>query len=273
MTVLARFIDMSFIGVALSNRRLLWRLTRRDIEGRFRGTRLGVFWAMAAPLVILSFYTFAFSIIIQPRWQAEVELRSDVALIYFSGLVLFDFFIECLNRAPTLMRENQFYIKKMVFPVEVFAYVVLLASSFRLVIGLALLLLVFAVTHGALPAGLLLLPVPILFLALFAIGIVWAVSAFSVYVRDIGPLLLAISPVLMFASPVFYPARLIPEPWHTVYMINPLALPIEWLRAVLFGNDLPGAGISLLYAAGAIVVAHGGYRLFRRLRVEFADVL
>ena len=265
--------DRNFIAQILQSQHLIWRLTKRDIEGRFRGTRLGLFWAMAAPLVILGIYTFAFSMIIQPRWQAEVATRSDVALIYFSGLILLDFFLECVNRAPFLMRENQFYIKRMVFPVELLGYVVLLAASFRLVIGLTLLLVFYLATHGTLPLGLLLLPLPILLLALFALGIVWTVSAFAVYVRDIGPLLAAVSPVLMFISPVFYPVRLIPEPWKNFFYLNPMTLPIEWLRAALFGGPLPSVWIVVCYAAGAIAAAYIGYRIFLRLRVAFADVL
>ncbi|MEZ5840184.1 MAG: ABC transporter permease [Hyphomicrobiales bacterium] len=271
--VMRAIFDRSFLGSLVSRRELLARLTRRDIESRFRGSRLGMYWALVSPVVILSIYTVAFSAIIQPRWQASVDHKTDVALIYFSGLVLFDFFIECLNRSSNLMHDHRFYIKRMVFPVDILAYVVVFGAAFRLVIGVFLLLLLYVATHGSLPLEFLLLPIPLAFLALFALGIIWFVSAIGAYAKDVGLLIGALAPVLMFISPVFFPSTMIPATWRAVLYINPLTVPIEWVRAVLFHFERPSVLALVVYALLSVLVAHLGFRVFQRLRGEFADLL
>jgi len=271
--LLRTVFDHSFLGTVPRHWELLQRLAWRDIESRFRGSRLGMYWALVSPVIILAIYTIAFSTIIQPRWQAAVDRKTDIALIYFSGLVVFDFFIECLNRSSNLMHEHRFYIKRMVFPVELLAYVVLIGASFRLVIGSSLLLVFFVLTHGTLPLGVFFLPVPIFFLALIALGVVWSFSAIGAYAKDVGLLVSALSPVLMFVSPVFFPSTMIPETFRTVLYVNPLTIPIEWVRSVFFGFDPPSVTASVVYMIFAVAFAHFGFRVFQNLRREFADLL
>ncbi len=93
------------------------------------GQGLGASLPRSLKLVL---YTVAFGVVIQPQWQSTVSNPAQVALIYFSGLVVFDFFFDCINRAPTLMFENVSYVKKIVFPLEMLGWVVLGSAVFRL---------------------------------------------------------------------------------------------------------------------------------------------
>ena len=260
-------------GSAWHYRDLLSRLVRRDIEARFRGSVLGKVWVFLIPLAMLGLYTFVFGVVIQPRWQDSARSNVEIALTYFSGLILFDFVFECVSRAPGLMLEHVNYIKKVVFPVEILAWMVLFGSAFRLAIGSILLLAFYFFAAGLPPPSALFVPLILAPLALFAIGSVWFLSALGVYIRDIKQLIIVIAPIAMFLSPVFFPLSAVPEVFRAYFYLNPLTYPLESVRAALFvGHWTPTTGFTV-YCASSLIFSWLGYLTFMRLRFGFADVL
>jgi lipopolysaccharide transport system permease protein len=252
---------------------LLAGLVRRDIQARFRDTIFGVFWAVAAPLVKLAVYTIIFGALIQPRWQNQVSNPHIVAFSYFSGLVLVEFLIECLNSSANLMRENTAYIKKVVFPVEILPWVTLGYATFRVFVGMMLVLGAYIGMIGLPPFDVLMIPLLFVLLALSVLGLMWILSALATYVRDIGHVVAAFSPLLMFISPVFFPLSSVPEPFATLMQINPLTFPLEQMRAALFGAGFHAWSGLAIYAVVAGVIVSLGYRFFMKVRPGFADVL
>src|SRR5919106_3036530 len=83
------------------NRQLIWQMTRREVAARYRGSIIGLAWSFITPLMMLAVYTFVFSVIFKARWNTGgSETRADFAIILFSGLIVFGFFSEVVNRAP-----------------------------------------------------------------------------------------------------------------------------------------------------------------------------
>jgi lipopolysaccharide transport system permease protein len=267
--------DWAFAPVmcAWRNRELLSSLILRDIQSRFRGTVLGVFWVAAGPLVRLSTYAFIFGILIQPRWQGQVNDPLLIAFTYFSGLILFDFLMECAYSAANLIRDNRVFIKKIVFPVEILPWVAIGHATFRYAVAMALLLLAYTGFKGLPPIETILIPVFFVPFAMIVLGLIWILSSLATFVRDVGHALNTFLPILMFASPVFFPLSALPKTVQTVLMFNPLTFPLEQTRAVLFGDGFH-AWIGLaVYGAVALLISATGYRFFMRLRPGFADVL
>ena len=258
---------------AWQHRSLLGHLLRRDIEQRFRGTLLGRIWTILAPLARLAIYTFVFGVVMKPQWQGAPQSSFRVALTYFSGLIVFDFFMDCFHRAPSLMIDHPTYIKKMVFPLEVLAWVALGGALFRLLISAALLLVFYVVTDGLPPidavAALLFVPP----LSLFIIGFVWFLSAAGVYLRDVGHLVGVASPIVMFLSPIFFPISAVPEGFRAIFYVNPLTFALEGEREALFGGHFDHWSGLAAYSTIALVFAWAGHRFFMKLRPGFADVL
>ncbi len=262
------------LACAWRSRELLMRLIRRDVEARFRGSVLGTFWSGAAPLVKLGAYTLVFGLLIQPRWQDQVRDPLLIAFNYFAGLILFDFFMECVTGASNLMRENHIFIKKVMFPVEILPWVVLGHATFRVCIGMALLLVSYVGLEARMPPSeIVLMPLFFVPLALIVLGLMWIVAALATYVRDVAHAVTAFLPILMFISPVFFPLAAVPAPLRQLLLINPLTFPLEQTRMVLFGNGFHAWSGLAAYALVAIGVAALGYRFFIRLRPGFADVL
>ena len=181
--------------------------------------------------------------------------------------------MECVNRAPSLMFENLTYIKKMVFPLEILAWVALGGALFRLAIGLVLLIVFYLVVRGAPPITVLIIPVLLLLLFIMTLGFIWLLSSLSVYIRDIRHAIAVVMPVFMFLTPVFFPLASAPKAAQMILYANPLTFILEGIRGALFQGIWPNWIGLAVYAVLSVLFAWLGFRIFQRLRLGFADVL
>ena len=258
---------------AWHNRHLILTLTRREIASRYQGSLLGLFWSAFNPVFMLMVYTFVFSVVFQARWAGGTGSKIEFALLLFVGLIVFNFFAESVNRSPTLVLGNANYVKKVIFPLEVLPWVSVLNSLFHAATSLAIWLLAYAAFIGMPHATVLLVPIVLLPLVLFTLGLCWLLSSLGVYLRDVAQVIPILTTMLMFLSPIFYPMESVPKAFHFLFLLNPLAPVIEQMRAVSF----QGQGINWgLYAAlfiSSALVAWAGLWWFQKTRRGFADVL
>ena len=112
------------------NRYLIKKSIQREVVGRYRGSFLGIFWSFFHPMFMLAVYTFVFSVVFKARWQSGSDSKTEFALILFSGLMVFNLFSECINRAPSLILAHASYVKKVVFPLEILPWVVIAGQPF-----------------------------------------------------------------------------------------------------------------------------------------------
>ena len=117
------------------------------------------------------------------------------------------------------------------------------------------------------------LPIIIAPLALFALGCAWFLASLGVFLRDVGQTTGIITSVLLFLSPIFYPASALPPPYRQLLALSPLTVPIELARDVMVGGRSPDWAAVAAYSAVAIAVAVLGLAWFRKTRSAFADVL
>ncbi|QCO00413.1 ABC transporter permease (plasmid) [Azospirillum argentinense] len=255
------------------HRRLILRLAQRDLEARYRGSMLGLIWAVLTPLLMMGVYTFVFTVVFQARWGTSTGSKAEFAVMLFSGLVLFSIFSESLARAPGLMLENVSYIKKVVFPLEILPAVILLVALANAGISFLILEAFAIAVFGFPPLTILLFPLILLPLCLFTLGITWFLSSLGVFLRDIKQMVSVLVTVLMFVSPIFYPVSAIPEVYRPIIQLNPLTRLLEGARDVLFWGTLPNPLGWLLSTVIAYGVAWLGYVWFMKTRKAFADVV
>lgn len=251
---------------------LLASMTRREVLGRYRGSFFGIFWSLLSPLILLVIFTFAFHELMGARWPG-VEGRRGFATMVFAGMVIHSLFSECLTRAPAAVTGHPNFVKKVVFPLTVLPLVPVTTSLFHAVLSLALLAAIVLIGGGTLHATALFLPLVLAPYVLLLCGIAWLLAAVGVFVRDIVQLGGMVSMALLFLSPVFYPASVIPTRYATLAALNPLTLIVEQSRAVLFFGRMPDWEALGLYSAIAMLVSLAGLGVFRKLRRGFADVL
>lgn len=259
------------------HRRIIGSLGWRDVEQRYRGSILGLVWAILHPLVLLGIYTVVFNVVMKARWNLEVEGDTvDYALPLFCGLIAYNLFAEAINRAPGLIVGNTSYVKKVVFPLQALPATLLVSTLVFLGVGLLILVLGVSILGDGPHWTMLLAPLTVLPLVLFTLGISLFLASLGVFVRDIGQAVPMVAQMLFFATPVIYPLNMVEQRagWlHKIMLLNPLAGIIESMRAVMVYGRLPNWGGLLGVLALSVVVAQAGYAWFMKTRRGFADVI
>ena len=255
------------------HRGLIALMARREVISRYKGSVFGVVWSLLHPMLMLTLYTLVFSVVFKARWGVGgEETKSQFAVLLFAGLIVHAVFAEVLNRAPSLIVGQVSYVKKIVFPLEIMPAVVLGGALFNMTISYLVLLVAVGIL-GMLTWTALYIPLLVLPLLVMTLGFGWFLASFAVFVRDVGQTIGILTTILLFASPVFYPAASIPEAIRPWMQINPLTFVIEQTRRVLFTHTAPDFGGLALYSVIALLVAWLGYFWFQKTRKGFADVL
>lgn len=255
------------------NKGLIRNLVHREVMGRYKGSILGIFWSLATPIFMLAVYTFVFSVVFKARWGAGSDSKTEFALLLFAGLIIFNLFSECVGRAPGLILANANYVKKVVFPLEVLPWVSMGSALFHFAVSLGVWLVAYGVLFGVPHEHVLLLPLVVLPFVLFVMGLSWSLASLGVYLRDVGQIIGLTITVLMFLTPIFYPASALPEAYRSLMFLNPLTLPVEMTRDLLYWGKVPQLSQLALYSIGSSAFAMFGFAWFQKTRKGFADVL
>ncbi|NIE60255.1 MULTISPECIES: ABC transporter permease [unclassified Burkholderia] len=255
------------------HRRLILQMARREVVGRYRGSVLGLLWSFFNPLLLLTVYTFVFSVIFKARWNTGSDSKTEFAVVLFVGMIMFQVFSEAVNRAPSLIISNANYVKKVVFPLEVLPVVALLVALFHAAISFCVLVLAMLVLGFQVHLTILYFPLIVLPFILFTLGVCWFLASLGVFIQDIGQSIGLVTTVLMFLTPVFYPVSSLPASYQRIVRMNPLAFVIEQSRNVVIFGGVPSWTGVLVMVIVSVGVAVLGYQWFNRTRKGFADVL
>lgn len=252
---------------------LIMELSKRDILGRYRGASFGLIWSLLNPFLMLGVYTLAFGYILKARWPGTGGDTSEFALLLFLGLITHGLFAECMTRAPSLIVGNQNLVKKIVFPLEVLPWTLVLSALFHALANALVFVMLNLILRGQLHATAALLPVVVLPLVLVAFGVVALLSSLSVFLRDIGQIVGVLATAMLFLSSAIVPVQTLPEEYRLIFYLNPLTFIIDQVRAVAFwGNSPDWRGLGL-YLLGATCFAYLCHAFFQKTRRGFADVL
>ncbi len=235
---------------------------------------MGLAWSFFNPLLMLTVYTFVFSVVFKAKWGASLNgSRGEFAVILFAGMIIFNIFSECINRAPNLMIANTNYVKKVVFPLEIIPLIALGNALFHALISFSILLIAQLIIMGEIPWTILALPIVLIPFIAALMGVCWILAAAGVYMRDLSQLMGIATTVLMFTSPLFFPISALPEALQPYLSLNPLAYFIEETRAVIVFGELPSLKNFILASVLSLVVLECGFTFFQKTRKGFADVL
>ncbi|HDS0925186.1 TPA: ABC transporter permease [Stenotrophomonas maltophilia] len=256
-----------------THRDLVKGLVVREVVGRYRGSVMGLLWSFFNPILLLAVYTFVFSYVFKARWSGGDGSKTEFALVLFAGLMVFNMFAECCNRAPTLVTGNVGYVKKVVFPLEILPIVSLGSSLFHLLVSFVVWSVFYMAFVGMPSATLMLMPLAVLPLVLMTLGFSWILAALGVYLRDVAQVIGVVTLVLMYLSPIFYPVSIMPEQYRPFMQLSPLTTTVEQVRAVMMWGkvlDWQAWGISM---GVGLFIAWLGFAWFQKTRRGFADVL
>ena len=251
-----------------AHRDLLFFLVWRDLKVRYQQTVLGAAWAILQPLLAVGVFSVVFGKL--------VTMPSDglpYPLFCFAGLIIWTFFIHSVVNATSSVVSNHQLVEKVYFPRLVIPLATILAGLVDFAIAFVFLLLVM-LAYGVTPSFRVLLALPLLGIALAgALGVGALLSAFNVRFRDVRHITTLLAQLWSFATPVVYPASLVPEKWRPLLGLNPMAGIVEGFRWATIRTDSLSWELVALSTASSVLILVVGLVVFRRLESSFADVI
>ncbi|WP_336762297.1 ABC transporter permease [Paenibacillus sp. USHLN196] len=256
-------------------RGLLLELTKRDFQQRYKGSTLGVIWALLSPLLMLAVYTFIFVAVFKLKWGALETNNSRMlyTMMIFAGLIPFQIFSESVNRSVSILNQSANYIKKVVIPVEILPFSIVLSTVFNSFFSVCLLTLGKVFFLDTPNWTLVLIPLLIIPITFFSLGISLLVSAFGIYLKDLVYVVGLVVNILFYMSPIFYSTDNLPENFKFFVLFNPIAPIIEQFRDVFVNGQMFSLYEYFISVFWAFVFFIIGLIIFRYLRRGFADVI
>jgi lipopolysaccharide transport system permease protein len=251
---------------------LIRNFVKRDLQARYKGSAIGLFWSILHPLVMLVLYTYIFSAILRVRVGAA-EGTGSFAIYLFCGLLPWNAFAEGVNRSTSVVLEHANLIKRTVFPSEVLPIYPVVSGIFNQLIGLGILLVALLVTSHPLSPLILLLPAILLLQFALTAGLAWIVAGITVFVRDLGQIVGMVMTIWIFLTPIFYPPTLVPERLRFLMAANPMYALVESYRFLILKGEMPPGGSLAVLVFVALPIFLLGYLVFTRLQGAFADVI
>lgn len=241
---------------------LLKELVSRDLKVKYRRSFLGYVWSLLNPLLMMCVMTLVFSYM----------FRFDIPnypLYLITGQTLWNFFNESTNMSMYSVLQNGALIKKVYIPKFIFPISRVLSSFVTMSFSLAAILIVMVFTKAPFYWTILLFPIPLFFLLLFAMGIGMILSALSVYFRDITHLYGVVTLAWMYLTPIFYPANALPERVLPIIHANPMYSYITFFRNIVLYGAVPEPVMWLRCALMSLAALAVGLVVFRKMQRNF----
>jgi lipopolysaccharide transport system permease protein len=263
----ARWWALPF-GELWDYRELLYFFVWRDVKIRYKQTVIGAAWAVLQPFLTMLIFTLFFG-----RLAHIPSAGLPYPIFSYSGLLPWMYFAAALQTATNTIVENQRLITKVYFP----RLALPLSSVISGLVDFGISFLMFAAMmvyyHRRPGVTLLWLPAFLLLAVLTALGVGLWLSALNAIYRDVRYVLPFLVQFWMFASPVVYPASLMPAKWRWVYGLNPMTGVIEGFRWSLVGRGDPPGHLILVSSGVVLLVLLSGAAYFQKMETTIADVV
>ncbi len=249
-----------------SYRELLKSNVKKEIRGKYKGSFLGILWSFLNPLLQVAVYAIVFPYIMR------IETPNYLQYLIV-GIIPWTFFITVINQGMIAVRMNAGIIKKVYFPREILPISVAISGLVNFFIS-CLIILIFCIFGGlGISWHLILLPVIALIQFVFTLGLVLALSAINIFIKDTEYIVQFILNMLFYATPILYPASLFPDKIRWVLYLNPLTGIIDAYRDIFMYHQMPNMISTLYLIVIAIVFFFIGLAIFRKLEKGFAEEL
>lgn len=241
---------------------LLQELVARDIKIKYRRSVLGVLWTLLNPL----FMMVVLSVVFSNLFRMDIE---NFPLYLLSGQLVFNFFSDSTTNSMSAVIGNASLIKKIYVPKYLFVISRVFSSFINLMASFTALLLVMVAMRAELHWTVLLIPIPLMLLVLFCLGIGLILSAITVKFRDIMHLYSVFTTALMYLTPVIYPMSMLPDWLRPIVRLNPITNILIMFRDVMLNNSLLDLKSFMLAVVEAMAALAVGLWVFYKNQDEF----
>jgi len=251
---------------------LILSLSKRELAARYRGSALGILWALLTPLVMIAIFTIIFAGIFQAKFGASTS-HWDYALYLFCGLLPWNAFQEAVQLSANTIVAHANLVKRVVFPLETLPLSLSLAAVANQLMGTIVLLAATIILRRELHPTVLFLPLILIPQLIATFGISWLVASLGVFIRDLVQGIALILTAWLYLTPILYPESIVPEAYRTAINFNPFSALVRNYRRIIL-DGVPPDWAGLAYFSGFAILAFLlGYWWFARTRKNFADVI
>ena len=259
--------DINCLGLRMVNafsryRYLIKQLVSRDFKTKYKRSVLGVLWSFLNPLLMMTVQYVVFSTLFK-------STIPNFALYLMIGIVCYNFFNECAGMCLNSITGNASLITKVYVPKYIYPVSKMLSSGINLLLSFIPLLIVLLITQVGFSKSMILLPVPIICLAAFSLGIGMVLATMMVFFRDTQFLWSVISMIWMYVTPIIYPESILPQQYLYVFKFNPLYHIIRMVRTMFMDGVSPEPKaylISIILSFGTLII---GSVIFRKNQDKF----
>lgn len=244
-------------------RHLIFQLVRRDILTRYKRSILGVAWTMLNPLGMMLVLTIAFS-------QLFGGTRAYPAYV-LSGLIAWNFFSQTTTAGINQMVWGGGLLSRIYIPRTVFVLSSIGTGVVNLLLSMVPLIIVLLITGTPIRVSILFLPISIISLAAFSLGVGLIISTWAIYYYDIAEMYQIILTAWMYLTPIIYPESIVPENLRIwLFTLNPMYHLVAMFRAPLYEGVWPDANQTIAALGISFLVMAAGWIVFTRKSDEFA---
>jgi homopolymeric O-antigen transport system permease protein len=251
---------------------LIFSFAKRELLGRYKGSALGIAWAVLTPVVMIAIFTFIFAGIFGARFGAN-DSHWDYALYLFCGLLPWSMFQESVQQSANTILANSNLVKRVVFPLEALPAAQVFAALGSQLFATIALLIATIIIRQRLEITALWLPVLLIPQLLFALGAAWLIASLGVFLRDITQGIMLLLMAWMYLTPIIYPEAIVPERFRTFINLNPFTSLIRSYRHIFLDGSAPDWRGLAYFTIFALILFLFGYWWFARTRKSFADVV
>jgi homopolymeric O-antigen transport system permease protein len=266
----------AFLELAIlltSQRALTWEMAKREVSSEHAGKQFGRLWGVFQPLALLAVYAIVYGVVFKAKIGGTYELPRNFTIYLLSGLVPWFAFQLCMSKAASIISANAAFVKQVVFDLNVLPIAAALFACLPLALGLGFIGVYSLTDYHSLPLLYLALPAVVVFQFLSMAGVAFALAALGTFVRDVRDVVQLSSIVLIFLMPIVYLPSQIPAAFNPILWLNPFTYMVYVYQDVLYFGRIEHPVSWVAFGLGSMVAFSLGYRLFRRVKPHFADVL
>jgi len=242
---------------------LVWR----QVKVRYAQSAIGFGWAIIQPLFSMLLFTVIFGNL------AEIDSAgAPYALFSLAALLPWTYFSNAISDGVGSLVSEANMLRKIYFPRLLLPLSAVGAKLVDFVIAASMMALLMLIYLHAPPIQILILPFSIILMVLTAGAVSVWLTALAVQYRDVKHAMNFLVQLLMYASPVVFPTKIIPEPYRWAYALNPMVGVIESFRAGLLGTQPIPWGLLAVGTGSATILSVTGLAFFRSKEKIFADV-
>lgn len=254
-------------------RRLTFELAKREVSEKYTGQLFGTLWTLGHPLALMLVYVFVFGFVFKARVGDSLDMPLNYTSYLLAGLIPWLAFQESMSKSSTVVIANANLVKQVIFPIEILPVKGVLATLATQTIFLALLIAYNLATYHKLSWTYLLLPLLFLVQTLAMIGTSYLLASIGVFFRDVKDIVQVFCSVSFFLLPMLYLPESIPRAVRPILYMNPFSYMIWCYQDLLYFGRFVHPWAWAAFVGMSLFIFVLGYRVFRKLKVMFGNVL